>query len=52
MHNRATGKPWMGTDACNGVGAHLAYSAEATAAIDKAVLDLIGTMFKLKIAKS
>ncbi len=48
MLNRATGKPWLGTDACNGVGAHLAYSAEATAATDKAALDFLGTVFKGK----
>jgi len=48
MVNQATGKPWMGTDPCNGVGAHLAYSAEATATTDKAVLDFLGTVFKLQ----
>ena len=50
MLNRATGKPWMGTDPCNRVGADLAYSVEATAATDKAVLGLLGTVFKVKHA--
>jgi len=47
MLNNATGKPWTATDACNGVGAHLAYSAEATAITDKAVLDFLTSLFKL-----
>jgi hypothetical protein len=34
-------------DQNRGVGAHLAYSAEATAAIDKAVLGFLATVFKL-----
>jgi dienelactone hydrolase len=48
MLDTATGKPWGGADPCNGVGAHLAYSAEATAATEKAVLDFLGSVFKLK----
>jgi hypothetical protein len=48
MLDTATGKPWAGADPCNGVGAHLAYSAEATAATEKAVLDFLGSVFKLK----
>jgi dienelactone hydrolase len=48
MLDTATGKPWAGADPCNGVGAHLAYSAEATAATEKAVIDFLGSVFKLK----
>jgi hypothetical protein len=48
MLDTATGKLWVGADPCNGVGAHLAYSAEATAATEKAVIDFLGSVFKLK----
>jgi dienelactone hydrolase len=44
----ATGKPWTGADACNGLGAHIGYSAAATATTDKAVLDFLTARFKLR----
>lgn len=46
--NSATEKPWTRTDACNGIGAHMAYSAEATAATGKAVLEFLTAIFSVK----
>ena len=48
MIDEATGGPWSAADSCNGKGAHLAYSAEATGVADAAVLAWLATVFKLK----
>ncbi|MGP0090432.1 MAG: dienelactone hydrolase family protein [Xanthobacteraceae bacterium] len=48
MINKATGSPYSSADACNGLGAHIGYSAEATRVTDAAVLDLLSSVFKTK----
>ena len=47
MLNRATGMPWAPTDPCNGVGAHVGYSADATAASEAAIVKFLTTKFNL-----
>jgi len=46
--NKASGNPYSPADTCNGKGAHIGYSAEATRATEAAVLDLLGSVFKVK----
>jgi len=46
--NQATGKPWAPADPCNGVGAHIGYSAEATATTQKAVNAFLSTTLGAK----
>jgi dienelactone hydrolase len=46
--NKATGNPYSSADSCNGLGAHIAYSADATRATNQAVLDLLNSVFKTK----
>jgi dienelactone hydrolase len=47
MLNQATGKPWAPTDPCNGVGAHVGYSTEATTASEAEVVKFLTTKFNL-----
>jgi dienelactone hydrolase len=46
--NKATGNPYSPADSCNGKGAHIGYSAEATRVTEAAVLDLLSSVFKIK----
>jgi dienelactone hydrolase len=46
--NKATGNPYSRADSCNGKGAQIGYSAEATRVTNEAVLDLLGSVFKTK----
>jgi dienelactone hydrolase len=46
--DQATGKPWSLNDPCNGVGAHTGYSEEATAAVEKGVVQSLRRVFNLK----
>jgi dienelactone hydrolase len=48
MIDQATGKPWAPDDPCNGVGAHIGYSAEATATTLKAVNAFVVTVLGAK----
>jgi dienelactone hydrolase len=43
-----TGNPYSSADSCNGLGAHIGYSAEATRVTNEAVLDLLDSVFKTK----